>query len=225
VARLAVPGGAHGMTPPLIDCEQTHTGLPVRDLTAAIAFYTAKLGFRLSFTWGEPEAHFAGLHCGRAEIFLAVSPECTPHATCTAFYLVAEVDALYEFHRAQGVEILEPIADRAYGIRDYSVRDLYGHQLMFGQHLPCPEDRAEPKLVVERVEVTARIEKRLAALLADLAAHKGMTVGSCLEEMILHTNEGAGPHTALTRRHIEELKKRHGIDYDCHASYRFTEER
>lgn len=68
-----------------------------------------------------------------------------------------------------------------------------------------------------------RLEKRLAALLQDLAKHKRMTVNSCLEEMILHTNEGVGPHTKTTLRHIQDLKKNHGIDYDCHASYRFVE--
>jgi hypothetical protein len=67
------------------------------------------------------------------------------------------------------------------------------------------------------------LEKRLAALLADLAAHKRMTTSACLEEMILHTNEGVGPHTKATLRHVEELRRRHGIDYDCHASYRFQE--
>ena len=77
---------------------------------------------------------------------------------------------------------------------------------------------------IERVDVPVRLEKRLAALLQDLAEHKRMTVNSCLEEKILHTNEGVGPHTKTTLRYIEELKKKHGIDYDCHASYRFVEE-
>jgi len=57
-----------------------------------------------------------------------------------------------------------------------------------------------------------------------LAEHKRMSVNSCLEEMLLHTNDGVGPHTQTTLRHIQELKKRHGIDYDSHASYRFAEE-
>ena len=69
----------------------------------------------------------------------------------------------------------------------------------------------------------ARLEKRLAALLADLAAYKRMTVSSCLEEMLLHTNEGVGPHTKSQLRHIQKLKEKHGIDYDSHASYRFVE--
>jgi len=54
-------------------------------------------------------------------------------------------------------------------------------------------------------------------------------VSSCLEEMILHSFERVGddasasPHTKNTFRYIEELKKKHGLDYDAHASYRFVE--
>jgi hypothetical protein len=65
----------------------------------------------------------------------------------------------------------------------------------------------------------------------DLAKHKNMTVGETLEEMLLHSFEKlpegesgvASPHTDKTLAYIKELKKKHGIDYDCHASYRFTE--
>jgi hypothetical protein len=78
------------------------------------------------------------------------------------------------------------------------------------------------------VDVPLRLEKRLAALLVDLATHKQMSVSSCLEEMLLHTCEPLGegvasPHTKRTISFIQELKKKHGIDYDCHASYRFVE--
>lgn len=58
---------------------------------------------------------------------------------------------------------------------------------------------------------------------------KQMTVGEMLEETLLHTFEevpGGGvtsPHSASTHRHIQSLKKLHGIDYDTHASYRFAE--
>jgi transposase len=37
-------------------------------------------------------------------------------------------------------------------------------------------------------------------------------------------SEIAEPHTKSQLKHIEELKKKHGIDYDSHASYRFVEE-
>jgi len=64
---------------------------------------------------------------------------------------------------------------------------------------------------------------KIATLLRYLAKHKRMSVDGCLEEMLLHANEGVGPHTKTTRRYIQELKKKHGIDYDCHAGYRFVE--
>jgi catechol 2,3-dioxygenase-like lactoylglutathione lyase family enzyme len=194
-----------------------HITLPVSDLSTAIEFYVTKLGFRLGFTWGEP-AFFAGVALGEVEIFLK---EDTPGPNAGAVvFAVGDADALYEFHRANGVEVVEEIADREYGIRDYAVKDLYGYRLVFGHYIYS----VGPKVRIERVDVPVRLEKRLAGLLQDLAAHKRMSVGSCLEEMLLHTNEGVGPHTKSQLKYIEELKKKHGIDYDSHGSYRFVEE-
>jgi hypothetical protein len=135
------------------------------------------------------------------------------------YFLVGDVDELHEFHRGSGVEIVEEIADRPYGIRDYTVKDLNGYYVTFGQHLL----NAGPPIEIEREAVAVRLEKRLAGLLRDLAAHKRMSVDSCLEEILLHTNDGVGPHTKATLRQIQELKVTHGIDYDSHGSYRFVE--
>jgi hypothetical protein len=133
---------------------------------------------------------------------------------------VGDADALYEFHRANGVEVVEEIGDRGYGLRDYGVRDLNGYLLAFGHYIY----NFGPAIKIERVDVPVRLEKRLAGLLKDLAEHKRMSVDSCLEEILLHTNEGAEPHTKSQLKYIEELKKKHGIDYDSHGSYRFIEE-
>ena len=189
------------------------------DILAAIEFYVQKLGFEHAFSYGDPPS-FAGVNLGKVQIFLAKGTP-TPSADAgSAYFLVGDADQLYEYHRANGVEIAQEIGDRDYGIRDYVVRDLSGYYLIFGHHL----FNAVPKIRIERVNVPLRLEKRLAALLHDLAKHKRMTVDSCLEEMLLHTNEGVGPHTKTTLHYIEELKKKHGIDYDSHASYRFVEE-
>jgi hypothetical protein len=50
-----------------------------------------------------------------------------------------------------------------------------------------------------------------------------MSLSSCVEEILLHTNDGVGPHTKGQLRRIAELKEKHGIDYDTHASYLFRE--
>ena len=203
--------------PLVVECERTQACLAVSDLAAAIEFYVTKLGFRLGFTWGEP-ATFAGIMLGKEEIFLKESAP-NPNEG-EVYFVVGDADALYEFHRANGVEVEEEIDDREYGIRDYAVKDLHGYRLVFGHH----SYSFGPKIKIERVDVLVRLEKRLAGLLQDLAEHKRMTVGSCLEEILLHTNEGVEPHTKSQLKYIEELKKKHGIDYDSHGSYRFAEE-
>jgi catechol 2,3-dioxygenase-like lactoylglutathione lyase family enzyme len=204
------------MNAPDVECEQVHAGLAVSDINAAVDFYTTKLGFKLAFTWGEPPT-FAGVNLGNVQMFLQKG---TPDPKgCSVYFLVGDADELYEFHRANGVEVAEPPGDREYGIRDYSVRDLHGYYLTFGHHLL----NAGPPIEIERVDVPVRLEKRLAALLHDLAKHKHMSLSSCLEEILLHTNEGVGPHTNGQLRYIEELMKKHGIDYDSHGSYRFVE--
>lgn len=207
--------------PSPIECEQHHAVLVVRDVAAAVDFYTQKLGFWCPFTEGDPP-HFAGVNLDRVQIFLAQgTPD--PEAA-SVYFLVGDADETYELHRTNGVEIVVPIDDRYYNIRDYTVRDADGYHLRFGHHLL----NAGPPLKIERVDVPVRLEKRLAALLEDLAKHKRMSVSSCLEEILLHTNEPLGdgvasPHTKRTLRYIQELKRKHGIDYDSHASYRFAE--
>jgi catechol 2,3-dioxygenase-like lactoylglutathione lyase family enzyme len=207
---------------PHVDCEQHHPGLAVADVLAAADFYTKKLGFTLGFTWGDPP-EMAGVNLGGVSIHLFQGAP-TPSG-CSVYFVVGDADALYDFHRANGVKILEAPADKPWGLHDYRIRDLDGYELAFGHRLPD----AGPPLTIERVEVPVRLEKRLAGLLRDLAEHKGMTINSCLEETLLHTFEPLGggvasPHTKRTLEYIEELRKKHGIDYDCHASYRFVEE-
>ena len=136
-----------------------------------------------------------------------------------------DVDEYFERISKLGADVIEPPADRPWGVREMHVRDPNEHVIRFGHGIPM----REPNLKIERVAVEARIEKRLASLLGDLAQHKGMTVGEMLEEMALHSFEKlpnggvASPHTERTLRYIQDLKKKRGVDYDCHANYRFVE--
>ena len=139
---------------PVIECDQLHPGIEVRDLTAAIDFYVNKLGFFQAFTWGEPPT-FAGVNLGRVQIFLKQGTPTPSANTAAASFLVDDVDALYEFHRANGIPIAAAIDDRPYGIRDYAVRDADGYYLSFGQHLMA----AGPPIKIERVAVQLRLEE------------------------------------------------------------------
>jgi uncharacterized glyoxalase superfamily protein PhnB len=206
-----------------VDCERLHPVLRVADVPAAVEFYTTRLGFTLGFTWPEgAKPTYAGVNLGEVQIFL---DEGEPNAGGLEIcFVVGNADDLFESQRANGVEVLMEPGDRPYGLRDYSVADLYGYRLTFGHYIYTVGEPIE----IERVDVPVRLEKRLAALLNDLAAYKNMSLSSCLEEILLHTNEPLGdgvasPHTKAQLRHIQELKKKHGIDYDSHGSYRFVE--
>lgn len=206
---------------PVVDCERLHPTLTVSDIQAAVDFYTGKLGFETGFTWGDPPT-FAGVNLGKVQVFLQQG---TPNPSgASVSFVVNDADELYQFHQAMGVDIVIPPEDRDYGLRDYCVRDLHGNYLSFGHYIYS----AGPAIEIERVELPVRLERRLAALLLDLAEYKRMSLSSCLEEILLHTSEPLGdgvasPHTQRDLRFIQELKKKHGIDYDSHGSYRFVE--
>ncbi|HJQ21343.1 MAG TPA: VOC family protein [Gemmatimonadaceae bacterium] len=210
--------------PPAVDCERMHALVRVRDVAAAVEFYTTRLGFTKGFLWG-PGPDMAGVNLDHVQIFLQRG---TPDPQgAEVYFVVADADALFAFQRAAGAEVIEPPGDRAYELRDYSVRDPDGNKLTFGHYVPS----RTPEFPVERVDVPVRLEKRLAAVLADVAKAKGMTVGECLEETLLHTFEPSpdgenvpSPHTRTQLALIQRLKARHGLDYDCHASYRFVEQ-
>ena len=202
--------------PPFIECDQVHACLVVGDIPAAVDFYTMKLGFKLGFTWGDPPT-FAGVNLGKVQMFLQKgTPE--PKGCSVPFWSAT---------RTSSTSFIAPTASNRGGDCRQRIRNprLCGArpEWILSFLWPPPVQRRTAHKI-ERVDVPVRLENRLAALLQDLAQHKRMTVNSCLEEMLLHTNDGVGPHTQTTLRYIQELKKRHGIDYDSHASYRFVEE-
>jgi predicted enzyme related to lactoylglutathione lyase len=196
--------------------------LYVRDMGEAMAYYTEKLLFRKLWDWGQPPS-FGAVAFGKVEIFLSLGGQGNPGTWLCIF--IDDVDSYYQEIKARGAEIIEPPENKPWGMREMLVRDPNQHVIRFGHGMPA----CEPKIPVERVDVSVRIEKRLAAVLEDLAAYKKMTAGETIEEMLLHSFEKveedgvASPHTEGTHEFIGELKKKHEIDFDCHANYRFVE--
>ncbi|HEX6925060.1 MAG TPA: VOC family protein [Longimicrobiaceae bacterium] len=207
--------------PTPVQSDRLHPVLTVPEIRAAIDYYTSVLGFEEEFTWGEPPT-FGGVRLDEIVLFFQLG---VPQPAGLAVAIVVDdADGLHAMQASRGARIIEPPGDRDYGIRDYLVEDLNGYRLSFGHSIYHVGDPVE----IERVDVPVRLEKRLAALLEDLAVHKRMTLSECLEEILLHTCEPYGdgvasPHTRVTLAYIQELKRKHGIDYDTHASYRFVE--
>jgi catechol 2,3-dioxygenase-like lactoylglutathione lyase family enzyme len=106
--------------------------LSVSDVRAAAEFYENKLGFSVAFTEGDPPT-FAGVNLDCVQIFLSKG---TPAPQgCSVYFVVGNADELYEFHRANGVDVAVTPRDQPYGLRDYAVRDLDGYYLNFGHRL------------------------------------------------------------------------------------------
>lgn len=206
---------------PKIECYQSFPTLQVADIKASLKFYTEQLGFSELFTWGEPVS-YAGVGLDKSIIHLAQVKGDRQKSEVN--FVIGDADGLYEIHQSKGVRIIVAIDDREYGLRDYGIADLDGNKIGFGHYIY----NQGPSIMIERVEIPVRLERRLAEVLEDLAKHKKMTVSETLEETLLHTFERLGdgvasPHTSSTLNYIAELKKKHGIDYDSHAGYRFKE--
>jgi uncharacterized glyoxalase superfamily protein PhnB len=196
-----------------VDCLMVHPILLVKDVAGAAAFYADKLGFRRSFTWGDPPTT-AGVSLGKIEVHLS-----TGTGVSAVYFVVDDVEELHRAHTAAGVKIHRPLTSQPWGLREYGVQDLDGNHLTFGPHVPP----VEPKLAIQRVEVPVRLERRLAAVLEDLAARKGLAIGELLEDLLLHAFEGATTLSRADLAHLDTLKQKHGLDYDTHAPARFVE--
>jgi DNA-binding transcriptional MerR regulator len=105
--------------------------LPVSDLERSIAYYEQALGFRLA--WRTADAGMAALASGWIEMLLLVPwPEGPPPAQ-SAYVYVEDPDALCAEYLQAGADVIDPVASRQYGMRDFVVQDPDGHQFTLGR--------------------------------------------------------------------------------------------
>jgi GNAT superfamily N-acetyltransferase len=141
---------------------------PVADVVATVGYYREVLGFREGWTWGQPP-DFGGVRWGKigAMFALQAGPDAPVGGQWHSFF-VEGIDALHDFHRRNGAAICSPLEAKPWGLREYTVRDLNGHYLRFGQR---GSDRSatagrEPATDVSIVERLATPEELQALLRA-----------------------------------------------------------
>ena len=105
--------------------------LPCRDVQAARSYFTDALGFDTIFTWETPPSYAAVIR-DTAEFHLYAEGSFSPARVAV---VVDDVDSCHDELRARGADIVEPLADRPYGMRDFNVRTPDGHLLIFSQPL------------------------------------------------------------------------------------------
>lgn len=108
----------------------------VPDLRKAVDFYANVLGF----TCGEysEEWQWAALHRDSVEIMMAVPNEHTPYSgpafTGGLYIKVDDVDGLWESLKDK-TEVVYPIENFEYGMREFAIRDNNGFMLQFGKEV------------------------------------------------------------------------------------------
>ena len=106
---------------------QLVTELPVRSLAESISFYRAA-GFKLV----RATPGFAALCWGDRYLFLAERADAAAgEAAANIRVIVGDVDALFDQAIAKGWTVRYAVADRGYGLRDFTVLDPDGYELRF----------------------------------------------------------------------------------------------
>jgi len=108
--------------------------LAVKDLNRSANFYQDQLGFK---TWWSGE----GWHFLEREKFRLMLGECpedrsafeTRNHSYFAYIEVTSIDALYQEYSGKNVEIIHPIKDQPWGQREFGVRTIDGHRILFGE--------------------------------------------------------------------------------------------
>jgi uncharacterized glyoxalase superfamily protein PhnB len=113
--------------------------LLVRDVVAAAEYWRDRLGFELPGYFGDPPA-FTVMRRDDVEVMLASAPvehRPSPNRTVVdrlwnAYFDVDDADALHAELRARGARIDYAPRDQPWGMREFGIRDLDGHEIGFG---------------------------------------------------------------------------------------------
>ena len=113
---------------------RTRHVLAVKDLEVESAYYIDRLGFDRDFT--APGWDF--LSFGDFKVMLGECPDDlrADETGCHSWYahvVVENIDEIYQEFISRGAEILSPIADKPWDLREFSVVTPDGHRIVFGQ--------------------------------------------------------------------------------------------
>lgn len=110
--------------------------LAVLDLARSTNYYTSVLGLSIDFT--APGWSF--LSRGNFRVMLGECTDAIPPGelgdhSYYGYVTVSDAAALFSEYQASGAEFMQPLADKPWGMREFGVRTIDGHRIMFGQEL------------------------------------------------------------------------------------------
>jgi hypothetical protein len=110
--------------------------LAVQSLFKSAEYYEQQLGFKT--LWAGEGWHFLG-----REGFVVMLGECPGEPSAFeigdhsyfAYIDVENIDELYKEYSSKEVNVLHEIANKPWGQREFSIRTIYGHRIMFGEEI------------------------------------------------------------------------------------------
>jgi uncharacterized glyoxalase superfamily protein PhnB len=110
--------------------------LAVLDLKRSTNYYTSVLGLAVDFE--APGWSF--LSRGSFRVMLGECADAIPAGelgdhSYYGYVTVDDIDALYAEFQQSGAQFIQSLADKPWGMREFGLRTIDGHRLMFGQEL------------------------------------------------------------------------------------------
>lgn len=110
--------------------------LAVQDLAKSTDYYVSVLGLQIDFT--APGWSFMSRGSFRVmlgECSDAIPPHTLGDHSWYGYITVSDASALFGEYQSAGAEFTQPLADKPWGMREFGVRTIDGHRIMFGQEL------------------------------------------------------------------------------------------
>jgi uncharacterized glyoxalase superfamily protein PhnB len=120
------------MSKPLTSIAPPVPELPVADVERAQRHYRDALGFQIG--WLTPDKDIGAVSRGEAAIFLR--KRTPPFEPAVHWVFARDVDATYQELKGLGAAIVEPLEDKPWGLRQFTVEDLDGNRFYFHHDLP-----------------------------------------------------------------------------------------
>ena len=120
----------------MADLTKVRCVLAVQNLAASVDYYTGILGMTVDFT----APGWAFLSRGSFRLMLGECVDAMPAHDLGdhSYFVYVTVEGIDEFYHelvGKGVELMQRLADKPWGLREFGIRTPDGHRLMFGQEL------------------------------------------------------------------------------------------
>ena len=109
--------------------------LPVDNAIETVRFYEDELGFKTSFSHGDPPFYVIVKRGGVSVHLSEREDQSAEIEPCHVYISVSDVDAVYKACMSKDLEIATEPEDQDYGIREFDLIDPNGHFLTFGQDI------------------------------------------------------------------------------------------